>query len=51
MLPAREPRRAVEAKTLELRAATSLSHLWQQQGKRATEGQGWTGAYYNGCIH
>jgi predicted ATPase len=24
-----------EAKSLELRAAMSLSHLWQQQGKRA----------------
>jgi predicted ATPase len=27
--------RCQQAKSLELRAATSLSHLWQQQGKRA----------------
>jgi len=27
--------RRQEAKTWELRAATSLGHLWQQQGKRA----------------
>jgi len=27
--------RRQEAKSLELRAAMSLAHLWQQQGKRA----------------
>ena len=27
--------RSQQAKSLELRAATSLSHLWLQQGKRA----------------
>ena len=32
---ARRVARHQEAKSLELRAATSLAQLWQQQGKRA----------------
>src|SRR5213076_434474 len=38
-LQARDIARRQEAKSLELRAATSLARLWQQQGKRADDHQ------------